>query len=115
MQTIFCSVLTFNHVANELSPNLKNIVRIKRKTPSDLLTLARLKPYNYDQDSNEDNTKIPLLSPFSSTLCSPASIELAHDIDNISHKLFVALPVHQARTKNSRNELQKEHSNTLSE
>lgn len=33
IQTIFCSVFTFNHVANKLSPNLKNIMYIKKKKP----------------------------------------------------------------------------------
>ena len=115
MQTIFRSVLTFNHVANELSPNLKDIVRIKKKTPSDLLTLARVKSHNYNQDNNKEDIKIPSSSPFSSTVCSPAFVQSAHDTDNISRKLFVALPAHQARAKNSRDELRKEHSNTLGE
>ena len=115
MQTIFRSVLTFNHVANELSPNLKDIVRIKKETPSDPLTLARVKPHNYDQDSNEEDIKIPPSSPFSSTVCSPAFVRSAHDTDDVSRKLFVALPAHQARAKNSKDELQKEHSNILGE
>ncbi|MCJ1348461.1 hypothetical protein MMC31_006693, partial [Peltigera leucophlebia] len=115
MQIIFHSVLTFNHVANELSPNLKDIVRIKKETPSDPLTLARVKPHNFDQDSNEEDNKIPPSSPFSSTICSPAFVRLAHDTDDVSRKLFVALPAHQARAKNNRDELQKEHSNTLGE
>ncbi|MCJ1349321.1 hypothetical protein MMC31_007557 [Peltigera leucophlebia] len=111
MQTIFCSVLTFNHVANKLSPNLKDIVRIKKKTPSNPLTLARVKPHNYDQDSNEKDTKIPPSSPFSSTICSPVFVRSAHDTDDVSCKLFVALPAHQAQAKNNRDELQKKHSN----
>ena len=48
MQTIFCSVLMFNHVANEPFPNLKDIVRIKKETLSDSLMLARIKPHNYN-------------------------------------------------------------------
>ena len=115
MQTIFRSVLTFNHIANELSPNLKDIVRIKKETPSDPLTLAHVKPHNYDQDSNEEDIKIPPSSPFSSIVCSPAFVRSAHDTDNVSCKLFVALLAHQARAKNSRDELRKEHSNTLGE
>ncbi len=66
MQIIFCSVLKFNYDANELSPNLKNIVDIKRETLSDLLTLAHVKSHNYDQDSNEDDINIPSSSLFSS-------------------------------------------------
>lgn len=105
MQTIFCLVLTFNYVANELSPNLKDIVHIKRKTPSNSLTLASIKTPNYNQDSNEDNTKIHSSSPFFSIVCSPAFIQSAHDTNNISHKPFVALATHQACAKNSQNEL----------
>ena len=105
MQTIFRSVLTFNHVANKLSPNLKNIVRIKKETPSDPLTLACVKPHNYNQDNNEEDIKISPSSPFSSTVCSPAFVRLAHDTDDVSRKLFVALPAHQARAKNSKDEL----------
>ncbi len=115
MQIIFCSVLTINHIANKLSSNLKDIMRIKRETPSDPLTLAHVKTHNYDQDSNEDNIKILSLSPFSSTIYLLAFIRLAHDTDNISYKLFMAPLVHQACAKNSQNKLQKEHSNTLGE
>ena len=64
MQIIFCLVFTFNYVANKLSPNLKDIVCIKKKTLSDFWTLIHIKPHNYDQDSNEKNIKIPPLSPF---------------------------------------------------
>ncbi|MCJ1343643.1 hypothetical protein MMC31_001839 [Peltigera leucophlebia] len=113
MQTIFRSIFTFNHVTNELSPNLKNIVRIKKKTPSNFLTLACVKSHNYNQDCNEEDTKIPPSPPFSSTVCLSAFVQLAHDIDNVSRKLFVALSAHQAQAKNNSDELQKEHSNTL--
>ena len=37
MQTIFCLVFTFNYVANKLFPNLKDTMRIKRKTLFDSL------------------------------------------------------------------------------
>ena len=113
MQTIFYLVLTFNHVANKLSPNLKDIVRIKRKTPSDLLTLVHVKPHNYNQDSNEEDTKIASLSLSSSAICLLLFVQLAYDIDDVSCKFFVTLPVHQAYAKNSRDELRKDHSNTL--
>lgn len=115
MQTIFCSVFTFNHVTNELSLNLKDIVRIKKKTSSNPLTPAYIQPHNYNQDSNEENTKIPPLSLLSSIVCSLAFVRLANDTNNIFRKLFVTLPAHQARIINNRNELQKEHSNTLGE
>ena len=113
MQIIFCSIFMFNHLANELFPNLKDIVRIKKKPPSDLLTLAHVKPHNYNQDSNEEDIKIPPSSPFYSILYSPAFVRSAHDIDDVSRKFFMALSMHQARAKNSRDELQKEYSNTL--
>lgn len=74
MQTIFCSVFIFNHVTNKLSSNLKNIVRIKKETSSNLLTPAHIKPHNYNQDSNEENTKIPPSSLFSSIVCSLAFV-----------------------------------------
>ena len=115
MKIIFCLVLTFNHAANELSPNLKEIVRIKKETSSDSLMLAHIKPHNYDQDSNEEDIKIPPSFLFSSTVCLPIFVQSAHNTNDISCKLFVALPAYQARTKNSRDELQKKHSNTLDE
>lgn len=59
IQTIFCLVFMFNHVANKLSPNLKNIMRIKKKTSSNLLTLVHIKPQNYNQDNNKKDIKIP--------------------------------------------------------
>lgn len=71
MQTIFCLVLTFNHVTNKLSPNLKNIVHIKKKTFSDLLMLACIKSHNYVQDNNNEDTKISLLFLFFSIIYSP--------------------------------------------
>ena len=74
MQTIFRSVFTFNHVANELSPNLKDIVRINKKTSSDPLMLVRIKLHNNDQDSNEEDIKISFLSPFSNTVCLHAFV-----------------------------------------
>ena len=74
MQTIFCSVLTFNHIANKLFPNLKDIMHIKKKTPSDPLTLAYIKPHNYDQNSNEEDITIPPSPPFSSIVCLPAFV-----------------------------------------
>lgn len=83
MQIIFCSVLKFNHDANKLSPNLINIMGIKRKTLSDLLTLAHVKPHNYDQDSNEDNIKIPSSSLFSSTVSLFAFVQSVLDTNNI--------------------------------
>lgn len=48
MQTIFYLVLTFNHVVNKLSPNLIDIVHIKKEILSNLLTLTFVKPHNYD-------------------------------------------------------------------
>ena len=113
MQIIFCLVFTFNHITNKLSPNLKNIMHIKKETFSDLLTLVHVKPHNYNQDSNEDNTKISSSSPFSSTIWSSTFVRLAHDTDNIFCKFFVALLAHQVYTKNSWNKLQKEYSNTF--
>ena len=107
MQTIFYSVFMFNHVANKLPPNLKDIVRIKKKPPSNLLTLARVKPHNYNQDSNEENIKIPLSSLFSSIVCLPTFVQSTHSTNNVSQKLFVALLAHQVRAKNSRDELQR--------
>ena len=115
MQTIFHLVLMFNHVINELSPNLIDIVHIKKEILSNLLTLGFVKPHNYDQDINEEDIKIPFLSPFSCKICSSAFVWLAHDTNDVSHKLFVTLLAHQARVKNSRDELQKEYSNTLDE
>lgn len=120
LQIIFRSILTFNHVTNELSQNLKDIVRIKKEAPSNLLTLAHIKPHNYDLDSNLENSKdedtmVPLLSPLFSILCSPAFVRSARDTDEVSCQLFLALPVYQARAKNSRDELRKEHSNLLGE
>ncbi len=105
MHTIFCLVFTFKHIANKLSLNLKDIICIKRETLSKSLILAYVKPHNYDQDSNKDDTKILPLSLFSSIVCLPAFVQLAYDIDKIFCKLFVALPVQQARAKNNRNEL----------
>ena len=110
---MFYLVLTFNYIANELFPNLKNIMQIKKKTSSNPLTLARVKPYNYKQDGIEKDIKISLLFLFSNKVCLPAFIQLAYNIDNISYKLFMALPVYQARAKNSRDKLQKEYSNTF--
>lgn len=92
MHTIFCLVLTFNHIANKFFLNLKDIICIKRETLSKPLILAYIKPHNCDQDSNKDDTKILPLSPFSSKVCLPAFVQLAYDIDNIFCKLFVALP-----------------------
>ena len=113
MQTIFCLVFIFNHIANKLSPNLKDIVRIKKKTPSNPLMLARFKPHNYNQDSNKEDIKIPSLSPFSSTVCLSAFVQFAHDTNNISCKLFMALSMHQSHAKNSKDKLQKKHFNTF--
>ena len=114
MQIIFCLVFTFNHVANKLFSNLKNIVHNKKKPPSNFLTLAHVQSHNYNQDSNEENIKIPFLFQFSSTICLFVFVRSAYDTNNVSYKFFVALPAHQARAKNSRDKLQKKHSNTLS-
>ena len=94
MQTIFCSVLTFNHVANELSSNLKDVVHIKKATSSDPLTLAHIKPHNYNQDSNKEDIIIPLSSLFFTIVCLPTFVQLAHDTDDVSRKLFLALPTY---------------------
>ena len=64
----------FNHITNKLSPNFKNIMRIKKKPPSNPLTLARVKPHKHNQDNNKEDTKISPLFPFSSTVYSPAFI-----------------------------------------
>lgn len=91
MQTIFCSILIFNYIANELSPNLKFIMYIKQKTSSNIIILERVKPHNYNKDSNEKNIKIPPLSPFSSRICLLASVQSAHDTNNVFCKIFMAL------------------------
>lgn len=88
-------------------------MRTKKEILSDFLTLVRVKPHNYNKDSNEEDTKIHPSSPFFSIVYSSAFVQLAHDTDNVSCKIFVALPVYQARAKNGRDELQKEHSNTF--
>lgn len=104
MQIIFCLVFTFNHIANELFPNLKDIMRIKKETLSNFLMLLHVNPHNYDQDNNEKDTKIPPLSPFSSTVCSLAFIQLAHHTNNVSRRVFITLLVHQAHANNNRDE-----------
>lgn len=111
MQTIFHLVLTFNYIANKLSPNRKNIIRIKKKTPSIFLMLACIKSHNYNQDSNKKDIKILLLFLFSSTVCSPIFVRLAHNINDVSRKHFVALPIYQVYAKNNRDKLQKEYFN----
>lgn len=94
MQTIFHLVFIFDHVANKLPPNLKDIVCMKKDTPFNPLMLACIKPHNYDQDRNEVDTKISSLFLFSSTVYSSAFVQLAHNTNDISCKFFVILPVY---------------------
>lgn len=99
LQIIVCLVLTFNHVTNKLSQNHKNIVCIKKKAPSDPLTLAHVKTHNYDLDINLENNKdkdimIPPLFLSSSILYFPAFVQSARDTDEIFHQLFSTLPVY---------------------
>ena len=54
--------------------DITNIVQIKKKTSSNPLMLARVKLHNYDQDSNEEDTKIFLMSLFSSIVYSLAFV-----------------------------------------
>ncbi len=103
MQTIFCLVFTFNYVANKLFLNLKDILHIKGKSFSGPLKLVCIKSQNYDQDSNENNTKIPLLSLFSSIVYLPTFVQLTHDTNNNFCKLFVTIPAYQAYAKNNKN------------
>lgn len=48
MQIIFCSILIFNHITNELSLNLKYIIYIKKEISFDILILEYVKPHNYN-------------------------------------------------------------------
>ena len=105
MQIIFCLVLTFKHIANKLFPNFKNIVHIKKDIFFDFLMLVHVKLHNYNQDNNKENTKIPPLFLFSSTVCLLAFVQLAHDTNDVFCKLFVALLVHQACAENNKDEL----------
>lgn len=68
MQIIFCLIFTFNYIANKLSLNFKNIIYIKKKPLSNPLILTYIKSYNYNQNSNEEDYKIPPLFPFFSII-----------------------------------------------
>lgn len=105
MQIIFCLIFIFNYIANKLFLNFKDIVHIKKNPPFDLLTLTYIKSHNYNQNSNEKDYKIPPLFPFSSIIYLLVFVRLAYDTNNISYKLFVALPIHQACAKNNRDKL----------
>lgn len=110
LQTIFCSVFTFNYVTNKLFQNLKNIMHIKKKAFSNSLTLAYVKSHNYNLDSNlennkDKNTMVSFLSPLSSISCFFAFVQSAYDTNKIFRWLFLALLVYQARAKNSQNKL----------
>ena len=102
-----------NHVANKFSLNLQDILHIEKETSFDLSTLAHIKSHNYNQNRDEEKTKILPLFLFFSIVVSPAFVWLIYDIDNVFCKFFVALLVYQTCAKNNRDKLQKEHSNTL--
>lgn len=103
----------FNHIANKLPTNLKNIIYIKKNLFSNFLTLARVKSYNYNLDINKKDSKIPLLSLFFYIVYSSFFVHSIYNTNNISHKLFMVLSVYQARAKDSKNELQKKYSNNF--
>lgn len=99
LQIIFCLVLTFNHVTNKFSQNLKDIVHIKKKAPFNPLTLACIKLHSYNLDSNlennkDENTMISPLFLFSNILCSLAFVQSAYDTDEVFYQLFSILPVY---------------------
>lgn len=52
LQKIFHSVLIFNHVTNKYSQNFKDIIYIKKKDFSNLLTLIYVKSHNYNLNNN---------------------------------------------------------------
>lgn len=62
---------------------------IKKKALSDFLTLAHIKPYNYNLDNKLENNKdedtiVLLLSPFSNISCFPTFVSLARNTNEIS-------------------------------
>ena len=105
IQIIFRLVFIFNHVTYKLFLNFNDIMRIKKETFSVFLTLVYIKLHNYGQDNNEEDTKNALLSPFSSKVCLPTFVQLAHNTNKVFCKLFVTLLAYQACTKNSRDKL----------
>lgn len=115
IQIIFGLTLTFNHVVNKLSPNLKNILHIKKKTLSKLLILAYIKPYNYNIDIHKKNTKILFSFLFFSRVYLFAFVYSIYNTSDISRKFFMTLSVHHACLKDGRDKIQKKHFSTLSE
>lgn len=110
LQIIFCLVFTFNHIPNKLFHNLKNLMHIKKKAFSNFLTLARIKLYNYNLDSNlqnikDENTIVPPLFLFSNTRYLLAFVQSACDINEQSCQFFSTLLMYQACTKDSQDKL----------
>ena len=113
LQTIFCLILTFNHVTNKLFQNLKDIIHIIKEVSFDFLMLVHIKSHNYDLDNNFSNKAEETIRPppflFSSILISLALVRSTCDIDEVSCQFFLTLPVYQTRTKDSKDKLLKEY------
>lgn len=103
MQIIFHLVLIFNHIANELFLNIKDIFYIQKITYSNFLILTYNKAHNYNLDSNfynnkAENIKVSLLSLYYNILYSSVFDLFFWNKDDVSCQLFLTLLINISST-----------------